>query len=66
MTAEAARHTDPVPRKPMNPRQYRIRDADYFAAMAAADERGEALSKEVRKFVVKYGKRHAKKKKGER
>lgn len=54
-------HTVPVTRKPMNPHQYRIRDEDYALAMRAADERQENLSEEVRKFVIKYGRKHAKK-----
>ena len=57
----AERHTVPVTRKPMNPHQYRIRDEDYALAMQAADERQENLSEEVRKFVIKYGRKHAKK-----
>ena len=45
----------------LSPHQYRIRDEDYALAMRAADERQENLSEEVRKFVIKYGRKHAKK-----
>ena len=62
LRAEATRHTEPVGRPPMKNRQYKISDDDYFAAMRAADERRENLSEEVRNFVVKYGRKHAKKK----
>ena len=54
----AARHTDPVTRKPMKPRQVRVRDDVWDEAMATADARDEVLSEEIRKFLERYIRDH--------
>lgn len=48
------------PRKPMKPRSIRA-GKEWEDAVAAADERGENLSEEIRKFLVQYGKKAGKK-----
>jgi hypothetical protein len=53
-----ARHTVPVPRKPMKPRQVRVRDDVWDEAMATADARDEVLSEEIRKFLERYIRDH--------
>ena len=40
----------------MKTRNVRVSDKDWAAAQQAADERGENLSEEIRKFLVQYGK----------
>ena len=49
-----ARHTELVPRKPMKPRQVRVRDDVWDEAMRIAAEREEILSEEIRKFLERY------------
>ena len=49
-----ARHTVSVPRKPMKPRQVRVRDDVWDEAMRIAAEREEILSEEIRKFLERY------------
>jgi len=50
----ATLHTVPVPRKPMKPRQVRVRDDVWDEAMRIAAEREEILSEEIRKFLERY------------
>ena len=45
------------PRPPMKNRVVRVSDSVWAAAQKAADERGENLSEEIRKFLVQYGKK---------
>ena len=40
----------------MKNRHVRVSDKDWAAAQRAADERGENLSEEIRKFLVRYAK----------
>jgi len=54
----AARHTVSVPRKPMKPRQVRVRDDVWDEAMRIAAEREEILSEEIRKFLERYIRDH--------
>lgn len=54
----ATLHTVPVPRKPMKPRQVRVRDDVWDEAMATADARDEVLSEEIRKFLERYIRDH--------
>jgi hypothetical protein len=42
------------PREPMKARTVRVSDAVWDAAMAASVERGENLSDELRKFLIRY------------
>ena len=46
-----------VARAPMRPRALRTSDALWAAAQAAAEERGEILSEEIRKFLELYAKK---------
>lgn len=41
-------------RPPRPQRSIRVEDSLWFAAQAAADERGEVLSEEIRKFLLEY------------
>lgn len=51
-----------VPNKPATPnRNFRIPDAEYEAAMAAAEASGESLTAVVRRALVSYTKRVEKK-----
>lgn len=59
----AARHTELVSREPMKPRQIRVRSPLWEDALVAADERGEVLSEEIRKFLEHYVKAHEREKK---
>ena len=45
------------PRKPMKPRAVKVSDELWEDAQEAAAERGEVLSEEIRKFLVRYVKR---------
>jgi len=45
----------PSPRPTMRARSLRVSDVTWQAAQDAADERGEVLSEEIRKFLVRYG-----------
>ena len=49
------------PRIPMKVRHVRVSDKDWAAAQQAADECDENLSEEIRKFIVRYGKKAGKK-----
>jgi len=44
-------------RRPMRPRAVKVSDETWSAAMRKADERGEVLSEEIRKFLERYAKR---------
>ena len=44
-------------RPPMKARALRVPDALWESAQAAADERGEILSEEIRKFLERYAKK---------
>jgi len=44
-------------RGPTPPRSIRVADDVWAAAMAAAERRGEILSEEVVRFLIRYGKR---------
>jgi hypothetical protein len=46
-----------VKREPLRPKSVRVPDALWLAAQAEADERGEVLSEEIRKFLERYLKR---------
>lgn len=41
-------------RPPKRARSLRVDDALWLAAIQAADERGEVLSEEIRKFLTQY------------
>lgn len=41
-------------RPPMKPRMIRVSDEVWDRALAAADERGEILSEEIRKMIEQY------------
>lgn len=45
------------PRPPMRARTIRVSDATWDAALEAADQRGEILSEEIRKFLERYAKK---------
>ena len=50
------------PRRPLlRSRNVRVSDKDWAAAQRAADEYDENLSEEIRKFIVRYGKKAGKK-----
>jgi hypothetical protein len=52
----------PMPNKPKTPlRSMRIPDEIWFAAQDAAAERGENISDEVRKFLIRYAAKKVKK-----
>ena len=44
-------------RPPRRPRSVKVEDELWTAALAKADERGEILSEEIRKFLTRYTKR---------
>ena len=44
-------------REPRKPRSVKVEDDLWAAALAKADERGEVLSEEIRKFLTRYAKR---------
>ena len=44
-------------RDPIKPKSVRVPDALWAAAQAKADERGEVLSEEIRKFLERYVKK---------
>lgn len=44
-------------RPPMTPRTIRTSDALWAAAQKVADERGENVSEEIRKFLERYAKK---------
>ena len=44
-------------REPRKPRSVKVEDDLWTAALAKADERGEVLSEEIRKFLASYVKR---------
>ena len=46
-----------TPRPPRKPRSVKVEDDLWAAALAKADERGEVLSEEIRKFLARYVKR---------
>ena len=50
-SGEAVTMTRPT----MRARSLRVSDVTWQAAQDAADERGEVLSEEIRKFLVRYG-----------
>lgn len=43
-----------TPRPPMKPRAVKVSDDLWSRALAKADERGEVLSEEIRKFLERY------------
>ena len=43
-----------TPRPPRKPRSVKVEDPLWEAAMRTADERGEILSEEIRKFLKRY------------
>ena len=44
-------------RPPRKPRSVKVEDDLWAAALAKADERGEILSEEIRRFLARYVKR---------
>ena len=58
----AERHTDPVSRPPRKSRNVRVEDELWDAAQKAADEQGHVLSEQIRFFLARYVKAHAKRK----
>ena len=46
-----------TPREPMRGRQIRVPDSIWQAALDKAEERGEVLSEEIRKFIERYGRK---------
>ena len=44
-------------RPPRKPRSVKVEDELWAAALAKADERGEVLSEEIRRFLARYVKR---------
>jgi len=46
-----------VTRPPRKPRSVKVEDDLWAAALARADQRGEVLSEEIRKFLQRYAKR---------
>jgi hypothetical protein len=44
-------------REPIRAKSVRVPDALWLAAQKKADERGEVLSEEIRKFLERYVKR---------
>ena len=46
-------------RPPRKPRSVKVEDDLWAAALAKADERGEVLSEEIRKFLTRYIRRGA-------
>jgi macrodomain Ter protein organizer (MatP/YcbG family) len=49
-----------MPRERMRPKAIRVPDALWQQAQEKADERGEVLSEEIRKFLERYVKRQGK------
>ena len=44
-------------RPPRKPRSVKVEDDLWTAALAKADERGEILSEEIRRFLTRYVRR---------
>ena len=44
-------------REPIKPKSIRVPDALWRAAQVKADERGEVLSEQIRRFLERYVKR---------
>jgi len=44
-------------RQPRKPRSVKVEDPLWEAALAKADERGEILSEEIRRFLTRYVKK---------
>jgi len=44
-------------RPPRKPRSVKVEDDLWAAALAKADERGEILSEEIRRFLARYVKK---------
>jgi len=45
------------PREPLKNRVVRVSDRAWQAALDKAEERGEVLSEEIRKFIERYGRK---------